>query len=823
MPNEQPDIELQALRKENARLKAELSEARLQSSGKNELAEDDLLLKRELHLKEMQLNSAYKLTNISAWSYDFETGQLNPSEQLRNIWKPPAKNVLEAFLKRVHPDDRDKILDAINNPVQCSTLDYSYRILGDDGNTHYVLSRSTVECDEKGKPVIAHGISWDITEKKRHEEQNLQTEKNLRSFFEMIGLGPWAYIVDADEIYVSEKIRRFAKLKHNNEIVKKEDFLGKIHFQDLERIKLSFAKVLTGESPVYDCTFRLLRKDKKYVWVLSRGVPIFDNKSRVYKVLGCIEDLSESQRYNVIKERLNFMQHIADSLPIPIYYKDMDGRYIGCNEAFEKFVKNIGFEDGIAIGSTIRDLHKGNNFKLGIQLYEDEKAFLANPGESFEKTYNVKSILGDKWFVVNKKGVLYDSENKPKYLVGGILDITSLKLAEERLRQTTERLNTTLNAMSEMIMCFDKKLNLQWANRAAHDALGGENKRFVKRNWHEIWEKGENLDSDEHPVLRVLNNSEDFSSAKMKTRDGRIYEVRAYPVRSKDKKVSGVVEVSLDITEHEATKIKAQIRKEQLMLADKMKTLGILISGVAHEINNPNNFISINAALLQRIWEDSKPGLHEQIKNIPDFKLGNIPGDKLEESIDDLLFGIKDGSERIRKIIDSLKAYIRNVPGDIKAVFDLNSAIENALFLLKNQIMRATDNFSIYQKYEKLPVEGVQQKIEQVIINVLQNACQALTSREQSIQVDTLVEPQGEWVTIKITDTGSGIKPENFNYITDPFFTTRRETGGTGLGLSISSSILDDHKGRFKFVSEPDKGTSVEIILPLVVDGKVSD
>ena len=288
-----------------------------------------------------------------------------------------------------------------------------------------------------------------------------------------------------------------------------------------------------------------------------------------------------------------------------------------------------------------------------------------------------------------------------------------------------------------------------------------------------------------------------------------------YDSRNKPKLMVGGL---LDITEYEEIKSKAKIHMEQLLLADKMKSLGVLISGVAHEINNPNNFININVALLQKMWEDLKPLFYERLENTPDFKLGNIPGDKLEESVEDLLFGIKDGSERIGKIIDSLKAYIRNVPIDVKNTFSLHEAIDNVVFLLKNQMMKATNKFTIDRKSKKLLVKGVQQRIEQVIMNVLQNACQALSSREQSIQIETSVDSTGKWAIIKVTDTGAGIEPHNLNYITDPFFTTRREIGGTGLGLSISSAILEEHKGRFNFSSKSGEGTVAEIILPLAHD-----
>jgi len=682
--NEKIRKELQTLRKENARLKAELSE-------KSYHPDKDLLLKENL------LHDAYEFANISAWSYDIVTNILTPSRQLTKVWTPPKKNVKEAFLAKIHPEDLAKLMPVIENFDKHDSYDYQYRIVGDDGNTYHFYCRGVIKRNEHGKAVKVYGLNLDITEKKLHEEQKLQTETRIRSFFEKVGLGLWEYKAGETDIYFSDAIKRIFKLKGKGGIVKKEDVFAKIHFQDLERVKESFGQVLAGEEPIYDCMFRILRKNNQYIWVLSRAIPILDSNSQVYKVIGCLEDLSQSKRYNVIKERMNLMQRIADALPIPVYYKDMNGRYIGHNEAFKNFIDYVGTGNVTLVGSTLKDIHSVYNKDVGEKVIDDEKAFLANSDMASEKTYILTTSSGEKCFAINKKSILHDSHGNPQYLVGGILDIT----------------------------------------------------------------------------------------------------------------------------EYEKAKAKARIHQEQLLLADKMKSLGILISGVAHEINNPNHFININVVLLQRMWKELKPLVRKKIETSPKFYLGNIPSNKLEESIDDLLFGIRDGSERIGRIIDSLKAYIRNVPGDMKEVFDLHNAIDNAVFLLKNQIMKASDKFTIKHKCKRLPVIGIQQQIEQVIINVLQNACQALTSKQQSISIETGTAKSKKMAVIKVKDTGVGIESQHLKFVTDPFFTTKRERGGTGLGLSISSSILEEHKGRFRFTSEPGKGTVVEIILPLDHNTKI--
>ena len=165
-------------------------------------------------------------------------------------------------------------------------------------------------------------------------------------------------------------------------------------------------------------------------------------------------------------------------------------------------------------------------------------------------------------------------------------------------------------------------------------------------------------------------------------------------------------------------------------------------------------------------------------------------------------------------IVDNLKGYVKETPPDRLEQFSVNDALARSLFLLDNLLKKSTGNFNLKLGTKLPPVSGVQQRIEQVIINVLQNACQALTSHEQGIKVSTCFVKANNEVIIEIKDEGCGIEKQDIPHITDPFFTTRRDSGGTGLGLSISSSIMEEHKGRLEIKSRKGSGTSVKIVLP---------
>ena len=274
-------------------------------------------------------------------------------------------------------------------------------------------------------------------------------------------------------------------------------------------------------------------------------------------------------------------------------------------------------------------------------------------------------------------------------------------------------------------------------------------------------------------------------------------------------------QLQADIKARKKAEKEAEQRRRQLIEADKMVSLGILVAGVAHEINNPNNFITMNAPILHSAWEDFLPILEEHYRKHGDFPVAGIPFSEMRQHIPELFSGILDGSERIRKIVFNLRDYARQGISDMDQEIDLNTALRAALVLLANPLKKATDHLSI--RYgEGLPqVRGNFQRAEQVIINLLQNAYQSLASPDKRLTVSTGQEPKNGTAFVEVADQGCGISPKNLKRILDPFFTTKRDGGGSGLGLSISAGIMEEHGGRLEFNSQPGKGTIARAVFPI--------
>lgn len=259
---------------------------------------------------------------------------------------------------------------------------------------------------------------------------------------------------------------------------------------------------------------------------------------------------------------------------------------------------------------------------------------------------------------------------------------------------------------------------------------------------------------------------------------------------------------------------KSRLQQEQLFQAAKMASVGTLVSGVAHEINNPNTSILLNADILKKMWHQLLPLMDRHAAVDPHFTLGGMPYADLKQRIPRLLEDMRDNAGRIRNIVSELKDFARLSPPDLNDSVDINAAVNKACGLTANLIKKSTDHFSVMVGSEIPPFRGNAQKVEQILINLLINACQSLTAREQEILVQTRFDPAGGTVTVEVRDGGRGIPPELLDRIKDPFFTTKQGGGSTGLGLAISEKIIQDHGGKLIFSSTSGKGTTATLQFP---------
>lgn len=397
-------------------------------------------------------------------------------------------------------------------------------------------------------------------------------------------------------------------------------------------------------------------------------------------------------------------------------------------------------------------------------------------------------------------------------------EIKDRVLTEDALRQSEEKYRIILQSIEDGYYEVDLAGNLTFFNDAIcrilgypRDELTGLNNRAFMSE-----ETAKRVYGTFNQVYRTGQPAKVFGWETLRKDGSRRYlETSVSLMRDERGTPLGFRGLARDVTDRKEAEERERHHQQQLMQASKLVELGTLVSGVAHEINNPNNFIMLNAPLLVDSWQAAKPILEDYYRENGNFLLGGMMYSEMRENIPKLFSGILEGSERIKQIVADLKDYVRPDTSDLNQPVDLNTVIQSALSLLSNMVRKSTDRFSVDLEKNLPLVKGNFQRIEQVVINLVQNACQALPDRKKGIRVSTRWDETNRKVVLQVQDEGVGIPPENLPHITDPFFSTRQDSGGVGLGLAISSRIIKEQGGALNFSSEPGIGTKAEVLLPV--------
>ena len=382
----------------------------------------------------------------------------------------------------------------------------------------------------------------------------------------------------------------------------------------------------------------------------------------------------------------------------------------------------------------------------------------------------------------------------------------SLRESEQQKRELSDQLKALLDGIPDVLHLLDRNFKIVWANKSSAAYVGVAPEEMVGRVCHYM-----TANPCPNCPARIAFATGETAEEIISTPDGRIWGTKAFPLKDENGTVHQVIELASDITE------KLKLREEANQ-SSRLAALGELTAGVAHEINNPNALILLNLPLLQDVFNESLPILDAHFRDAADDEFAGFPYRRMREEIPQVLDEVQGGARRIKRIVEDLKDFVRREHTDRHENFFLNEAVQAALRLVANPIHKATDHFSTHYAADMPPLHGNMQRIEQVIINLVVNACQALPDRSRTISISTSFDAAATEVVFEVADQGVGIAPENLPRLTESFFTTRREEGGTGLGLSVSSRIVREHGGTLAFESTPGVGTQAILRLPVVVE-----
>jgi PAS domain S-box-containing protein len=500
-------------------------------------------------------------------------------------------------------------------------------------------------------------------------------------------------------------------------------------------------------------------------------------------------DLKESrEKY---RDLSRFLNSILDSATeYAIMALDVHGKIIEFNRGAEKLFgwkkEEVLNKANIGITDIQKDLDRG------IQMEIARRA----------RTEGVCELEMDR---VRKNGDIFPAltivtaNRGPSGRITGFVeivrDLTRRRHLERELRETKEFLENIMESSVDGVVTTDLKGKVTYLNRAMEEMVKTPREEILGKHISLYYVKGIQEARKIMALLREKERAENYE-IEVKREDGKLLAIwcSLFLVRDQEEQIIGTAGIFKDVTEKKRLEAELKAAQAHLVEASKMRALGELVAGVAHELNNP---LMASQTILHVIFKN----LHDDCPN----------RDRLEL--------VRKCNDRIEKIVEHLREFSRQTKPHLEPL-DVNQAVQDALMITGQQLL--DHNIKIVRKLsEGLPdIMGDSNQLEQVFLNLISNARDAMETTEgpKELTVHSLLKEDlgSPSVLVSVKDTGVGIPEEDLDKVVEPFFTTKSVGKGTGLGLSLCFGIVEAHGGRLEIKSQPGKGTEVRVLLPVI-------
>lgn len=535
---------------------------------------------------------------------------------------------------------------------------------------------------------------------------------------------------------------------------------------------------------------------------------VLDQMAR--QIVGQLKDLATAEeKYRSIFE--NAIEGIFQSSP--------EGRYYSVNPAMAEL---LGYSSPAELLSSITD--------IATQTYvsaDDRKRLnrlLDQHGRVIEFETDLRRKDGTVISVAISARAVRNDGGATLFYEGYLVDITRRKKAIEALHQTTEQLALLLESLP--IVAYTARaggdFGINYVSNSIEEITGYAPECFTGNAafWadHLLPEDGRKV-VDELPIL--LEKGRQRCEYRFRTADGsyRWFDDTRRLVHSPDGSSSHVAGTWRDVTEEKRLRSEADYRLQQVVMADKLASLGQVVAGVAHEVCNPNSFIAFNVPILEETWRIFTPILDDFVEQNPGWRYRTLSIHELRQDMEQTIEHIKIGSDRINRIVSHLKDFVRTDEGIPPRLIQLNEVVESAFTIVGAHARKSVAAIEISLQPELPPVQGYFQKLEQVFTNLVVNALHAMPVKSKGrLSIRTGYLAHCGAVILQVEDNGAGMEPETMERIFEPFFTLRRDSGGTGLGLSVSYNLVKEHGGVIGVLSRPAMGSRFTVFLPVTAE-----
>ncbi|WP_414752490.1 PAS domain-containing protein [Anabaena sp. CCY 9910] len=751
-----------------------------------------------------------------------------------------------------HPEDMIGLQEAIANSAKTlQNFEYEWRIITCSGQLKWVQGASRPE-RQPGGEITWYGYLLDISEqqavlreRKQADQQLQQQAQLLQSIWEGVDYGICVLDVLDDEAEF-----RYVKINpamHRISLLPVASFIGKTtaeslppEIADLYRQRYQQC-IKSRKSLVFEDNF--LVNDKETWWFVNI-TPLGDSNSQISQLVVTATEITE--RKQAEQERQLFVSLIENSSDF-IGFATLAGKPLFLNEAGLKLVGLDGLD-------ALKNLHILDFFFPEDQEYMDKHIMrVVNERGLWQGEYRFRNYQTHEEIPVdfNIFTVKSSETGKPLCLATVTRDIQERRKVEALLQEQEQFLRNIYEGVDQIIFVVDVLENLDFCytgwnstaerytgitrndaiGKAPEDIFGSVEGSLVRQRYKNCVEAGVSISFED---CLTFHNQETWWLTKIN------------PLKNSAGRVYCLVGTTLDITQRKQNEIQLrqqaenlentlrelQLTQTQLIHSEKMSSIGNMVAGVAHEINNPVNFIHGNlipaseyAQDLLQLVELYRLHFPYPPEEIQEFII-DIEFDFLKEDLVKLLQSMRIGTQRIREIVLSLRNFSRLDEAEFKQV-DIHEGIDSTLMILQNRLKAKSDHpeILVVKSYGDLPlIDCYPGQLNQVFMNLISNAIDALEESivdgQLSVATPTIYirseKFNNNWVRVTISDNGVGIPQEILSKLFDPFFTTKSVGKGTGLGLSISYQIVvDRHNGKLTCNSTPGQGAEFIIEIPI--------
>ncbi len=480
---------------------------------------------------------------------------------------------------------------------------------------------------------------------------------------------------------------------------------------------------------------------------------------------------------------------IESAVHTSIVMADFTGKII----AFNRGASNLfGYTREEAIGQSLPELTFTKD-DLDTSLFE-HIVERAKQEDWVEERHARRHKKGGEFSVISTITCVKDENGKPFGILEIAQDMPNLFRLERELKGSKKFLENILESSIDSIVTTDKKGYITYANRSFKELIGLPGQQLIGQHICNYYKDG--IDQ----ARLIMEKLKEFGRIRDYEFDMKVGE-RIIPIRTSDSllhddygEIVGTMGVFQDITARKKLSDRLSATHAELVQAVKMRALGDLVTGVAHEINNP---LMASETFLHLLEKEKLPSHGSRNK----------------------ILLVKECNNRIQNIVNRLKEFSRQPKFEFSAMF-VNDAVSSVLTLTRQQLLNEGIELKLKLSDNLPPVLGDKNQIEQVLLNLISNARDAMEdNRQKLLTVETKLENEDRKVEIYVSDTGKGMATEQIEQIFNPFFTTKDSDKGIGLGLSITYRIIEDHQGSIKVNSRLKKGTTFTVSLPVYIAG----